>query len=67
MKFFSETIKLYTGEEMDDTDLYKIMVSVPYKEVQEDDIRVETLFGGTRSASRKTRKNNEYILSELAS
>lgn len=55
-KFFSETIKLYTGEEMDDTDLYKIMVSVPYKEVQEDDIRVETLFGGTRSHSEKRGK-----------
>lgn len=55
-KFFSETIKLYTGEEMDDTDLYKIMVSVPYKEVQEDDIRVETLFGGTRSHPEKRGK-----------
>ena len=55
-KFFSETIKLYTGEEMDDTDLYKIMVSVPYKEVQEDDIRVETLFGGTRSHHEKRGK-----------
>ena len=55
-KFFSETIKLYTGEVMDDTDLYKIMVSVPYKEVQEDDIRVETLFGGTRSHPEKRGK-----------
>ena len=55
-KFFSETIKLYTGEEMDDTDLYKIMVSVPYKEVQEDDIRVETLFGGTGSHPEKRGK-----------
>ena len=55
-KFFSETIKLYTGEEMDDTYLYKIMVSVPYKEVQEDDIRVETLFGGTRSHPEKRGK-----------
>ena len=55
-KFFSLTIKLYTGEEMDDTDLYKIMVSVPYKEVQEDDIRVETLFGGTRSHPEKRGK-----------
>lgn len=55
-KFFSETIKLYTGEEMDDTDLYKIMVSVLYKEVQEDDIRVETLFGGTRSHPEKRGK-----------
>lgn len=55
-KFFSETIKLYTDEEMDDTDLYKIMVSVPYKEVQEDDIRVETLFGGTRSHPEKRGK-----------
>ena len=55
-KFFSETIKLYTGEEMDDTDLYKILVSVPYKEVQEDDIRVETLFGGTRSHPEKRGK-----------
>ena len=55
-KFFSETIKLYTGEEMDDTDLYKIMVSVPYKEVQEVDIRVETLFGGTRSHPEKRGK-----------
>ena len=55
-KFFSETIKLYTGEEMDDTDLYKIMVSVPYKEVQEDDIRVETLFDGTRSHPEKRGK-----------
>ncbi len=55
-KFFSETTKLYTGEEMDDTDLYKIMVSVPYKEVQEDDIRVETLFGGTRSHPEKRGK-----------
>ena len=55
-KFFSFFIKLYTGEEMDDTDLYKIMVSVPYKEVQEDDIRVETLFGGTRSHPEKRGK-----------
>ncbi len=47
-KFFSETIKLCTGIEMTDSDLYKIMVSIPYKKEQKNDLQVDTLFDGTR-------------------
>lgn len=52
-KFFEETIRLMTGKEMADTDLYKIMVSVPYEKNQMSDIRVDTLFDGTRQHPEK--------------
>lgn len=46
--FFSETVKLCTGLEITDSELYKAMVSVPYKKNAKNDLHVDTLFDGTR-------------------
>lgn len=46
--FFKDTIRLCLGQEPATADLYKAMISIPYKNDPVDDLHVETLFDGTR-------------------
>lgn len=46
--FFQDWMRLGTGKRMADKELYEIMSSVPYRRETEEDIRVDTLFDGTR-------------------
>lgn len=47
--FFQDLVRMCSGTGMSDTELYAIMSSVPYKKEASEDIRVDTLFDGTRS------------------
>lgn len=46
--FFTNVLKLFTGNEMSSADLYQRMISIPYKTYAKDDLTIETLFDGTR-------------------
>lgn len=46
--FFHNTIKLFVGQEITDSELYKTMLSVPNIRDNKNEICVETLFDGSR-------------------
>lgn len=61
--FFSDTVKFFTKQVLEDKDLYKMMVSIPYKEDSSEELQVETLFGGTRQYPEKRGKITHISLS----
>lgn len=48
--FFMQVLQLFTGEILSESDVYRIMTTVPYKRNEEDMPIVSTLFDGTRFA-----------------
>lgn len=46
--FFKDVIRFFSGKSISNEELYRLMTSIPYKKGSEEDIKVETLFDGTR-------------------
>ena len=63
--FFVEVLKFFTGQQWNAKDVYRMMANVPYRHSTEDDLRVETLFSGTRLQPEKRGRINGISLSNL--
>lgn len=63
--FFEDTIKLCTGKDVASADLYSAMTSVPYKKEASGNLKVETLFDGTRLHPEKRGKITDISISNF--
>lgn len=63
--FFMDTVRLFSGWEMSDADLYKAMLSIPCTGVSDDDPVTSTLFEGTRGEPARRGSISNLSISNL--
>lgn len=64
-RFFNETLNLFSGKELSNSDIYNIMTSVSYQKDLENDLIVDTHFDGTRSDPNERGKITNISISNL--
>ena len=63
--FFADVLRLFTGQQWNEAELYQKMSSIPYQHDAENSLKVETLFAGTRLQPAKRGKIERISLSNL--